>query len=717
MGNFALKITEPSIGLTDRTNYVTFGDHCNTQWTTIKGSRGSATVTLYVPDGDAYTPVEGTPMYIYDGSTIVWAGTIDKVDTIWREAIDPANTAAGRSIEITGVTLEQVFDTILVPPNGWFDQTCGHIVNAVLSGVCSGVPVTAGTISDGVTMPSVVTENDVTVWQLFQQLATASGFVCYVGASDQKLYFCADSTSPAPVTPTSSDVIWETAELIFTRQNYRNRQLVRVNFDAFTESNVVFNGDGVSLTFDLPYLPKKVNAAYISGATGAVSEVSSAIGSFTAQPSAGDTITVNDAPYEFVTSLDNTQEVQVLIGASLAATIANLIDAINSNPATAGVKFSLPTWENDACNASSRDSTSFNLYVKWPGAGGDGVPLTKSCSHFSWSASTTTGGVTGTSQTLKVGVAGVDTTADLFYTAGSTTLTLLAPVPLGAILSVSYYRLGADCIAVENTADVTSRATLEHGTGKYQVLASDTTNNSAESGLLEAQAALEQYGTIPQEFDFQTVTALGIQIGQQLNFDLTRPTGIAALVNSTNWIVQEIDGQLMAGYKQAFYTVKSMNLALVQTVTQAFEALANPQVSTLPTTSSSGTAPAGSSPGGGGPWSRTLDIYDTTPITGAGPGQPTHPGGTLVLVTGTLKQSILADLTVQLNIWSMTSPPVESTLGTFTIPAGTTVYQVVQFTNFDLTEIDDLDVLSWDILASDGSSDLNAIASFTAYWQ
>ena len=44
---------------------------------------------------------------------------------------------------------------------------------------------------------------------------------------------------------------------------------------------------------------------------------------------------------------------QVLIGASLAATCQNLVNAINSDTATRGIGYSLPTWENSLLNADA----------------------------------------------------------------------------------------------------------------------------------------------------------------------------------------------------------------------------------------------------------------------------------------------------------------------------------------------------------------------------
>jgi hypothetical protein len=90
-----------------------------------------------------------------------------------------------------------------------------------------------------------------------------------------------------------------------------------------------------------------------------------------------------------------------------------------------------------------------------------------------------------------------------------------------------------------------------------------------------------------------------------------------------------------------------------------------------------------------------------------------YPGGTLSSVVGTLRKAIAADLVVNLNVVTASTSTL---LGTFTIPSSTAINTPIVFTSFAFSAIGDYDVLSWDVTASDGSSDVNGVVSYSAYW-
>jgi hypothetical protein len=124
-------------------------------------------------------------------------------------------------------------------------------------------------------------------------------------------------------------------------------------------------------------------------------------------------------------------------------------------------------------------------------------------------------------------------------------------------------------------------------------------------------------------------------------------------------------------------------------------------------------------PGGGGPYLRTLDlkntaignnIADATIAHGQISGSPT----TCLLVAGVLRKAITSDLTVRLNL---TAAGVTSVVGTFTIPHATAVNTPVSFTTFTTKVFPDLAVLTWDVTASDGSTDPDGVATFSVWYQ
>lgn len=117
--------------------------------------------------------------------------------------------------------------------------------------------------------------------------------------------------------------------------------------------------------------------------------------------------------------------------------------------------------------------------------------------------------------------------------------------------------------------------------------------------------------------------------------------------------------------------------------------------------------------GGGtaGPFSRTLDLKDTT----VGNDIADHvtvwgAAGTIGKVRGVLRKAITSDLTLRVKVNG-------TTLGTFTIPLATAIDTPIDFTTFSGSTMVALDdIFSWDVTASDGSFDPAGIASFTVEW-
>lgn len=231
------------------------------------------------------------------------------------------------------------------------------------------------------------------------------------------------------------------------------------------------------------------------------------------------------AVYTFVTTIDNTQYGQVLIGAFAAATLSNLIDAINQKTTSAGIGFSLPTWENELVNAEAPSGLSFVIHNKVSGRGYI-ASLSSTGSAFSWSATLTSGGITTfNTVSLSVGVnsPGARTTS-LSYIPGSPIVSLPSPLNTGDFLQVGYYRLDQGIIGVENTPLVGDRATIEGSTGKYQALTTDDVAVTPAAALAAAQAALAAFQVIPKNFEFITFRP-GLQVGMSLNVGFNMPDG------------------------------------------------------------------------------------------------------------------------------------------------------------------------------------------------
>ena len=124
---------------------------------------------------------------------------------------------------------------------------------------------------------------------------------------------------------------------------------------------------------------------------------------------------------------------------------------------------------------------------------------------------------------------------------------------------------------------------------------------------------------------------------------------------------------------------------------------------------------SGGTMGGGGPYIRTLLLKDTTVLHNVADHVPIFVAGTAARLIGVLRITIMADLKVQVNI-----EPGHIPLGSITIPSATGIDQPITtdaFTTADVAKLGDLAVLSWDVIASDGSADPNGVASITLQWE
>ena len=602
-------LTEPSIGLTDRTTLLWQGGQ-PVSFTLQRGSRGTAQIQLEIPDTSTYAVGIGWPAFLYEitagpTETCVFAGTVDTVTEDW-QGLDGWHT-----LTLTLVSLEQCFDTILVdPPISFFGKTAGFIVDYLLTHYAAGAPVTAGTISSGIVEAAEVYDHD-RLTDVFDALATDCGFIWYVDPATQQLFFCAQSTTPAPFSLISSQILWETMEWAQTRQDFRNRQSVRFAFAALNPRQERLTGDGVTLTFTLPsgILSSALRVTVETGGTQA--EV---LGTFTGQPNPGETVTIDSIEdYTFVAVLDNTIPSQVLIGATFDDTAQKLNDAINVNAARAGIGFSLPTVFNGGFEAGGYASPSFTLRFNVSGTQGNGETAATTATNFSWASGTLSGGTDFTAFTeLTIGT-------DVFVNVGSDQITTLAAVASGSFLTVTYYPIGQDCIAVEDTALVLSTAATEHGTGKYQQLEDDSSLGDITAAYNRALGQLNAFKVLPISFQFQTDSPL-LSPGQFLTIDLLTPLGAPALVNA-DYVVQEVDGNLIPGMALApdgghfRYTVTVINAVEIGTYVKFWELLAAAN-----STSAAGSGAGGSGGGGGStsPWgAETLATSGTVTPNGS----------------------------------------------------------------------------------------------------
>lgn len=376
-----LIITETG-GDVDRTNYLHSDSRANFDLT--RGHRGTANLPLYIAADDDYTVETGWPVAIWEVSaslnpTRVWVGVIGPIKREW------IGNAGDHIEHCSCTTLETRYDSIYVTPRAYFNRTPEYIVQDLLdtldgtiligriqSGLTEGSPATSAIL------PSMIYGGTERLSDALAELASRANCVQYINPTDCKYYFEPAGYTVAPFTVQSDDLLFESGSYERRTQDYRNRELIQIAWEAFTPSASVFTGDDDTTTFDVPWLIDHVVEAYLTDATQA-----SATGSFTGQPTAGDTITVEGYTYTLVAALDNRQWGEVLIGASKEDTCRNLADAINAEPDYAGIRFSLPTWENATCNATA-SGANITITAKIPGTASNGLALYESASNFAF---------------------------------------------------------------------------------------------------------------------------------------------------------------------------------------------------------------------------------------------------------------------------------------------------------------------------------------------
>ena len=721
-----LVINEPIGGLTDQTARIDFSG-TGSDFQLMQRQRGTATVPLRVAEGDTYFPSMGSQVFLVDvgptASTLVFVGTIDRIEESWD------GVAGYRKYLCSVVSLEQCLDAILVPPQAFLNVTAGYIVTTLFNALMTGSPISLGTISGGSTIPSLVISDYTPLSDIISNLATSSQFVWYVDPATQELEFHVPSLTTAPFSLVTEDINWNSMKWEQNRQDFRNRQIIQLSPNAFSNSSELFTGDDVTENFTLRELPTQIVAAWVTQNT-----QNTAVGTFSGLPANGDTVTISypagnsiynwddaapyavgqiiidpaghvqrvttggtsggfepvwnytggatgpdgtvfwidqgisgggdfaDTVYTFVTALDNREWGEVLIGATAAACATNLVYALNAKESQRGLTYSMPTWENPLLNADTPAAGVFTVRNKSAGQGYIAA-LAESATNFVWSAALTAGGSTtfGT-ETLQVAVEGTSNTANLYYTPGSASVELasvtgwpkiisgftLLTLPLDSswFLQVEYNRLGGDCIVVEDTDLVQSRAAIEDGTGKYQQKISDTNNTSAPTGLLAAQQALEAYSTLPVSFSFDTFFP-GLTPGQYLSIALEdRPVGIAALVGSVaspvDYVIQEVQGKLVevdtyldqagmptgANAGHYLYTVTVINVGVIGSYLDFWAGMGGGSGG-----SSSGAVVAGAAPAGVAPGVTSVEL--TAPLQFAVTGTPITSSGTLAIAWNT----------------------------------------------------------------------------------
>ncbi len=525
-------------------------------------ARGTASCTLKIKPGDSYMPAVGQDFYIEDGATRVFGGSIDQIQKT------RLSDHGGWILDISAVSNERKLDKRMVGPQTYKNMYAGDIVIDIVTNYAAGESIGLGTIEQGALIPKIVYDY-VNVSDALDELAKASNFIWFLDP-DSNLYFIERTTIAAPFPLTGADIInaaqGSRLTITLNRADFRDREYIRVSFNAFTPDVELFAGDGATTSFDLSRPVNRVESMTLTTNTRA-----SVSGTFSGAPANGETIRINGVDYTFVTTIDNSLPRQVKIGATAAACAANFHAAVNDTGVGKGANYSQPTTSHPNCLTATPSGGTIVAYFKLTGSIGNGVTVSSASGAFVWSSGSMSGGDdSGTSTSVDFGVDGGDLGKAWYYSVGETTITQDSsgtPMAAGQFLEVTYRALGSDVMAVSDDAVVAARARVEGTTGLYEHFIDDSSNADAVGALAKAQAILDAYKSIPTVIECET-RRNGLMPGQLLTLNIANPSISGA------FLIDEVDGYYFPGDPHFRYKLRLIDSSRIGTWLQVWEKLA-----------------------------------------------------------------------------------------------------------------------------------------------
>jgi len=190
------------------------------------------------------TSIVGDQVEIYDGETLIFAGTIEDPEeeqplgtTILKQAIQASDW-------------HQVADRRIVAES-YVDKTAGYIANNIITLYLAAEGITAGTIQDGPTIKKAIFNYE-QASKCFDELSQVTGYQWRINPN-KTLDFFDRATNIAPFGIGETSAI-RNLKVRRNRDNYRNRQYLRAGQDVSTVQIRNFAGDGSKqvFTLDLP---------------------------------------------------------------------------------------------------------------------------------------------------------------------------------------------------------------------------------------------------------------------------------------------------------------------------------------------------------------------------------------------------------------------------------------------------------------------------------
>lgn len=706
---FQFKILEPVGGLTDQTHRIAAGDHKGFSYSSMIGQRAKLDVTFEIGLGDTYEPTVGTPFYYYETASavtkLIMSGKLGERNPHWY--------ADGlHYVRLTCLGLECLFDVELAPAKAYIGQTAHDIFIDLVTPIIDAAPalIQLGSVIGSLVIDKLILDGTTYISDVLNQLVTTmtneggdawAWGINYQDSPLPSVYFRPPEgighTITGPPFTLHGSLLWDTLDVTETLADLVTTVRISAASDIFPKSTWVFQSPNpATKTFTLPFPPSQITAARITRVSittvPSISATAAAVAllNINAVPSTGDTMTIGNITYPFVTALDNTIQNQILIGATIDDCTTNITGAIMGDQSLAGIGFSWPTVENDLANAQKIAPASLYVRAKLCGAPGNSIGVSSTAAGLQFIAAgggsfpTThlTGGSDPPPGVQDISLSAVNapdssniTQNSILYQPGVQDVTVLLPELVGSPatidfnpdpvaafweLEVQYQRVGSGGITVEDTALVDARAAIEHSSGRY--MRSITVSSVAQLGTAYQQALklLQQFAVIPTTLKLGTLETF-FHVYDFLFLNVTAPT---AIYNGRRFVIQEVESEYIPGMeKYAQYTTRKTITAISgSTITKTntymdfYEALARPTPQLPPPS----PPPIPHNP----PRTLTFSIFDATIANDVADHHPIPQPYEVRQIVVTPKISPITDLTFQM----LSSGTL---LFGFVIPAGT----------------------------------------------
>lgn len=220
------------------------------------GQSVTATVTFINPAD--FEPIAGDTIRVRYHSSVEFAGTINNVR---KQTDDLQNVRYVCDL----IDWSQTLLRRLIRRN-FSNMTVQGIVDSVLDNELAGEVLTVGSIDSTVTVPLVDASSHVRVFDLFRDLAAATGQSFRVDF-DQSLRFQSTTVDEAPLVLNESNVLLESTEIARDRETYRNVQTI------IATGTPGENEDALSVTVERTNADQIAERLAIEGGTGRYEEL------------------------------------------------------------------------------------------------------------------------------------------------------------------------------------------------------------------------------------------------------------------------------------------------------------------------------------------------------------------------------------------------------------------------------------------------------------